>query len=388
MIPKNESSDFISQFNFEEKNDYNWSIIGFKKQIDSEIIKSGLFEGSSKINKNNFIYVKQYFIDSENQNELKNILKEVFLFKTFQNQNYFPPNIKYSLSKDEKNLFISFKGNYVCLSALIESNYNYEEQNGLIQWIIYQIVYTLYLLHSSGITLLNVNPSNIFINQYGKILISDLSCAIFGNEQYYSYSLPYSSPEFLIDNSKINQKVDMWSLGILIIELYCKQVRILKPKRTKNSEEEQLKQILSLFEIIEQYSENDLKNILINGNDKFEWKLNQNILNKIKDINAINLISQLLNINPNSRPTARQVIESNYLKEYKGVDNLDIKDFEKLEEYKKYLQSTIINHEIFVNEIKKINRKESEITSNSNILIFSNNNNNNINEQEKNEILI
>jgi serine/threonine protein kinase len=270
---------------------------------------------------------------------------------------------------------------------LIESNYNYEEQNGLIQWIIYQIVYTLYLLHSSGITLLNVNPSNIFINQYGKIFISDLSCAIFGNEQYYSYSLPYSSPEFLIDNSKINQKVDMWSLGILIIELYCKQVRILKPKRTKNSEEEQLKQILSLFEINEQYSENDLKNILISGNDKFEWKLNQNILNKIKDINAINLISQLLNINPNSRPTARQVIESNYLKEYKGVDNLDIRDFEKLEEYKKYLQSTIINHEIFVNEIKKINRKESEITSNSNILIFSNNNNN-FNEQEKNEILI
>ena len=387
MISKNESKDFISQFDFEEKNDYNWSIIGFKKQIDSEIIKSGLFEGSSKSNKNNFIYVKQYFIDSENQNELKNILKEVFLFKTFQNQNYFPPNIKYSLSKDEKNLFISFKGNYVSLNALIESNYNYEEQNGLIQWIIYQIVYTLYLLHSSGITLLNVNPSNIFINQYGKILISDLSCAIFGSEQYYSYSLPYSSPEFLIDNSKINQKVDMWSLGILIIELYCKQVRILKPKRTKNSEEEQLKQILSLFEIIEQYSENDLKNILISGNDKFEWKLNQNILNKIKDINAINLISQLLNINPNSRPTARQVIESNYLKEYKGVDNLDIKDFEKLEEYKKYLQSTIINHEIFVNEIKNINKNETEITSNSNILIFSNNNNN-FNEQEKNEILI
>ena len=388
MISKNESKDFISQFDFEEKNDYNGSIIGLKKQIDSDIIKSGLFEGASKSNKNSFIYVKQYFIDSENQNELKNILKEVFLFKTFQNQNYFPPNIKYSLSKDEKNLFISFKGNYVSLNALIESNYNYEEQNGLIQWIIYQIVYTLYLLHSSGITLLNVNPSNIFINQYGKILISDLSSAIFENEQYYSYSLPYSSPEFLIDNSKINQKVDMWSLGILIIELYCKQVRILKPKRTKNSEEEQLKEILSLYEINEQYSENDLKNILISGNDKFEWKLNKNILNKIKDINAINLISQLLNINPNGRPTARQVIESNYLKEYKGVDNLDIRDFEKLEEYKKYLQSTIINHEIFVNEIKNINRKESEITSNSNILIFSNNNNNNINEQEKNEILI
>ena len=96
----------------------------------------------------------------------------------------------------------------------------------------------------------------------------------------------------------------------------------------------------------------------------------------------------MLNINPNGRPTARQVIESNYLKEYKGVDNLDIRDFEKLEEYKKYLQSTIINHEIFINLIKNINRKENEITSNSNILIFSNNNNNNINEQEKNEILI
>ena len=119
MISKNESSDYLSQFCFEEKNDYNWSIIGLKKQIDSDIIKSGLFEGASKSNKNSFIYVKQYFIDSENQNELKNILKEVFLFKTFQNQNYFPPNIKYSLSKDEKNLFISFKGNYVSLNAFL-----------------------------------------------------------------------------------------------------------------------------------------------------------------------------------------------------------------------------------------------------------------------------
>jgi serine/threonine protein kinase len=320
------------------------------------------------------MYVKQYFIDYENQNDLKNILKEVYFFKAFQNQIYFPQDIEFSLSKDEKYLFIYFKGNYVSLNALIQSNYNYEEQNGLIQWIVYQIVYILYLLHSNDITLLNVNPSNIFINQYGKIIIIDLSSAIFGDEQYYCYSLPYSSPELLIDNSKVNQKIDMWSLGILMIELYCKQVRILKPKETKNSEEEQLKEILSLFEMNEQYSVNDLKNILINRNEKIEWKLNQNIINKIKDKDAINLINKLLSINPNNRPTAKEVLESEYLKEYKGVDNLNIKDFEILEKYKEKLKYPRINHENFVNEIKNINKKESELAPNSNIVIFSNNN--------------
>jgi len=55
--------------------------------------------------------------------------------------------------------------------------------------------------------------SNIFINQCGKIIISDLSSAVFGNEKYYSYSLPYSSPELLIDNLKINQKIGMWSIN-------------------------------------------------------------------------------------------------------------------------------------------------------------------------------
>ena len=375
MISKNESTDLISQFDVEDKNNYNWLIIGIKKQINTDIIKRGLFEGANKSNKNNFMYVKQYFIDYENQNDLKNILKEVYFFKAFQNQIYFPQDIEFSLSKDEKYLFIYFKGNYVSLNALIQSNYNYEEQNGLIQWIVYQIVYILYLLHSNDITLLNVNPSNIFINQYGKIIIIDLSSAIFGDEQYYCYSLPYSSPELLIDNSKVNQKIDMWSLGILMIELYCKQVRILKPKETKNSEEEQLKEILSLFEMNEQYSVNDLKNILINRNEKIEWKLNQNIINKIKDKDAINLINKLLSINPNNRPTAKEVLESEYLKEYKGVDNLNIKDFEILEKYKEKLKSPRINHEIFVNEIKNINKKESEFAPNSNIVIFSNNNN-------------
>ena len=381
MISNNESRNFIPQFDFEDKNDYNWSIIGIKKKINSDLIKSRLFEGANKNNKNNFIYVKQYFIDYESQNELKNILKEVYIFKAFQNQNYFPPDIKFSFSKDEKYFNIVFKGNYVSLNALILSSYNYEEQNGLIQWIIYQIVYTLYLLHSNDIILINVNPSNIFINQYGRILITDLSSAIFDDEEYYSYSLPYSSPELLIDNSKINKKLDMWSLGILMLELYCKQVRMLKPKRAKNSEEEQLKEILSLFEINEQYSLNDLKNILIYGNEKIEWTINQNFLNKIKDKDAINLISKLLSINPNNRLTAKEVLESNYLKEYKGVDDLNIKGFEKLKENKKYLKSAIINHETFVNEINNINRNESEITPNSNIYFY--NNDNNINNKQE-----
>ena len=381
MISKNETRDFISQFDFEDKNNYNWSIIGIKNQINTDIIKRGLFEGANKSNKNNFVYVKQYFIDYENQFDLKNILKEVYFFKAFQSQIYFPQDIKFSLSKDEKNLFIFFKGNYVSLNALIQSNYNYEEQNGLIQWIVYQIVYILYLLHSNDIILLNANPSNIFINQYGKIIINDLSSAIFGDEQYYCYSLPYSSPELLINDSKVNQKIDMWSLGILMIELYCKQVRILKPKRTKNSEEEQLEEILSLFEMNEQYSVNDLKDILINGNEKIEWKLNQNILNKIKDKDAINLISKLLNIDPNNRPTAKEVLESEYLKEYKGVDDLNIKGFENLEKYKKNLVSLLINHEVFVNEIKNINKNESEFISNSNFIIFNNSTSTNTNDQ-------
>lgn len=387
MISKNETRDFISQFDFEDKNNYNWSIIGIKNQINTDIIKRGLFEGANKSNKNNFVYVKQYFIDYENQFDLKNILKEVYFFKAFQSQIYFPQDIKFSLSKDEKNLFIFFKGNYVSLNALIQSNYNYEEQNGLIQWIVYQIVYILYLLHSNDIILLNVNPSNIFINQYGKIIINDLSSAIFGDEQYYCYSLPYSSPELLINDSKVNQKIDMWSLGILMIELYCKEVRILKPKRTKNSEEEQLEEILSLFEMNEQYSVNDLKDILINGNEKIEWKLNQNILNKIKDKDAINLISKLLNIDPNNRPTAKEVLESEYLKEYKGVDDLNIKGFDNLEKYKKNLVSLLINHEVFVNEIKNINnninKNESEFIPNSNFIIFNNSTSTNTNTNEQ-----
>ena len=66
-------------------------------------------------------------------------------------------------------------------------------------------------------------------------------------------------------------------------------------------------------------------NILDNLIKKDEVKhiiLQQNEIEKINDKNALYLIHNLLVLNPNKRFTARQVLQSKYLQEFKEKDSL------------------------------------------------------------------
>ena len=254
-----------------------------------------------------------------------------------KSQKYFSNDVSIYLSKNERYLYITIKENSISLSHFINSNFFHNlNNNELIKWIIYQIAFGLYFLHINNIIHHDIKPSNILINSIGGISINGFGSSIFKGENSFSFSLLYSSPEFLIDNnSNSDEKIDMWGLGVIMLELYSNQCPIFKNKtiKLKNEKNEQIKYLLSFFGINDNYSEESLRELL-NEDKKIYIKLEPKLLEKIGDPEAIELIKNLLVFNPRQRLSAEEVLKSNYLKKYNRLDSFDIQkiDFSKYKE--------------------------------------------------------
>ena len=346
-------NDLLAIFLLSEKNKYNnfnFKKILIKKSGDTKI---QIFYGINKNNKNDVILFKCINIDEKYiQNEYYPILKECKLLVYFKNYDYFPKNVQFLLSENEEYLFIIFKENNTNLNVLINSKVDYLNNKDLIKWIIYQIAFALYILHSNNIIHHDIKPSNILINAEGGISICDFGSSILKGEDSYQFTLPYAPPELLIDlTTKKDEKLDMWSLGVIIVELHLKKTPIFRNDKV-NDRNLQLQYLFSKLGIKENYSEEILKKEL-NDNKKIIFNIEELISDHIKDPDAIDLIKNLITFSPRNRYNAKQVLESDYLKEFRGLDSLDIKKVENPINYKDLKDNTIDKKE-FIELIKKI----------------------------------
>ena len=305
---------------------------------------------------NDCIFVKEIFLNKHSNKNINydQIYKEIYLSIKLKDYDYFRNNIEFKLSKDKKFAFLIAKKNDCSLKKFITSNYfknlNVEVKQKLIKWIIYQITFGLYTLHSNNIIHHDIKPSNILIDSKGGISIIDFGSAIFKGKNSYENTLPYEAPELLMDdNKKVDEKYDIWGLGIIMLELYLEKTFIFR-KEGIDKREDQLNYILPYFGINENNPYEFLKNELkCNKNIKFEIK--KEYLSQIKDKDAVELIKNLLSFDPKERYSAEKILESDYLKEYKGVDSLKIKSIE-FKEYKNI--SNDIGHENFIKLLEEI----------------------------------
>ena len=353
--------EFIKRFPLNGKEKFNWDISHKTKIFES---KNDFSENDSKkyiitsfylgIDKNNEqLFVKEFNL--ENWIELKiikQLLKEIYFNFTFKMYKYFQKEINILLSDDEKYLFFVFKGNTISLTKLINTKkYNYKEKKNAIKAFIYQITFGLYILHKNNIIHHDIKPSNILIDGEGNIFICDFGSAIFKGEHSFSSTLYYTAPDFLIDkyHFKIDEKFDIWSLGVVILELYFKKCNIFskdkkKEKNIKENEEEKKNFLFLKFGVKDYKSKDDLKN----------FKINENILNQIKDNEIKNLIENLLVLNPEKRYTAEEILLK-FFKDYLNVfgDSFEIDKIKYPFDYKE-IEKNIIDKKKFIELIKKM----------------------------------
>lgn len=271
----------------------------------------------------------------------KEILREIAISKFIQHQNLVSLLDVIIPQKEEwQNLYLVYEYFPSNLERLIKAvdTFNYLNDKMLVPWIMYQIFNAVHYLHTSGIMHRNIKPSNILINEEGSIKLCGFGNArsfieercfentIKGETNNFTTEvgrLNYRAPEILASKKKrfgeYNEKVDIWSIGCVMAELYKKEI-FFNPRKSKSSWEAMLEEIFKLLgkpkkEELEDFASKErIKTIykMYKNNENSENKDIKNLFPEGTDLNAIDLIKQLLTINPKKRISIKDALNHKY----------------------------------------------------------------------------
>ena len=285
--------------------------------------------------------------------------KEVFLYFTMNEINILSklknPFIislkcafKTQLNKDMEKLDIimEYVDNGDLNKLLIDNKYDevYFEEKRILNWL-FQVCLALIYLQKNDVIHRDIKPSNIFLMADDSIKLGD-----FGISKKVSKSSDvklfigtprYTSPE-IINKKDFSFKTDIWSLGVSFLELISLRIPFLGYEN-----EEIYKNILD---------RNINTKILNKEKNGFNNSITKRYSKKLLD-----LINEMISINPEDRPNAKDILNRDIIKErmelYLKENNFDENE-------------AIKNIDIIKNEIKD---KET----------FLKDNDKNINEKER-----
>lgn len=167
-------------------------------------------------------------ICDENAGISKSILREMTILQKIKHENII--SLMYSFyARDIDDIF---KGQYIetyCLYMVFEycnvDLLHFVQRNILtykdIKYIVFEILLAISYMHSNNFIHRDIKPENIFINSDGKVKLGDLGMSVEMSRCMTPTvaTLWYRSPENLANSVNYDQKIDMWSVGCLFVEL-------------------------------------------------------------------------------------------------------------------------------------------------------------------------
>ena len=84
----------------------------------------------------------------------------------------------------------------------------------------------LQYLHDAGIVHTNLHGSNVLVSHDGHAKIGDYICpqVISSNEEVPTHNIPYIAPEAIEDKSHCNEQSDIYSLGVLFLQVASQDI--------------------------------------------------------------------------------------------------------------------------------------------------------------------
>ena len=219
--------------------------------------------------------------------------------------------------KINRDVYLVFEFMKHDLFGIISNNIVYNLSQ--IKYIFHELVLGLKYLHENNILHRDLKPLNILLNAKNEIKIGDFGLArIFSNspnvKKIYTnqvVTVCYRAPELLLGETNYSTKIDIWSLGCILLEL-------LTRKTTFSYNEEKLV-FLSICELCGTPNEKnwphvtELKNYdsLIPKEEKTS-KINNTTFPNFDEV-TLDIIKKMLTLNPEERITLDEILKHPFL---------------------------------------------------------------------------
>lgn len=195
-------------------------------------------------------------------------------------------------------LYLVFEFYPLNLATLIEEGFYFSDDH--IRSLAYQLLLAVNCIHSKGFIHRNIHPGHILLNRSGNLkLIGFSSSRQLADKMTNNItSLRYRAPELLLGDISYNNKIDSWSIAMILLEL-----RLGHPVFEGNSEIQQCKLILSalgspnirypwndLYQI-DKYQKQETWDSIIN--DRFGGLICDKLLRVVKELLILNKYNRL-----------------------------------------------------------------------------------------------
>ena len=365
----------FKKFKWYYKDDFErWIYISFNKDSERYAYMGGT---GGNYQMRTRVIVKQIKI----KQNYRKILRELFFLSCLKNNKYFAEIIDVFLSDNNQNnqnnqrIYIVLREAGVSLNDYIiffsKNNYliNFES----FRFIVFQIACGLKILHDKGLLHNDIKPDNIVISGQGKTKICDMGNTDKESNLKFAGTNGYFSPQVLM-GKEMTKNDDMWSLGVIYLELFHKKTGMFAVQTNKKIEDVSpiiLEYILKKFYNIKQFdlevnSVNTEYQMICNqikGNNftEFKYQLKPELL----EVDGLNnedkeLIKKLLELNPEKRMNVDDFINSPMFHKY-NYKFVNSEIYFKEVDYARYL-GNCENFETFDKYIKEIKQKINGVT--------------------------
>lgn len=296
-----------------------------RKQVGKGTFGS-VYLGADKIT-GDIVALKRINTEQEENGFPITAIREVKILKALKH-----PNIvvlkEIVTSKDSgeipKNVFIVFEYMEYDLTGIIESREIRLTQDHIKSWT-FQLLSGVHYMHTNKILHRDLKASNLLVNRKGELKIADWGLARSWNKEmkYLTkkvITLWYRPPELLLGNAQYSSKIDMWSVGCIVAEMF-RRTGFLKGK----NELEQLDLIFHTAGHPTPEGWPDIEKSCPGWKDvsqKTGDLLPRRIAEKLKapptenpswlTANAIDLVDKLLILNPAHRMDAYTALDAEY----------------------------------------------------------------------------
>ena len=277
-----------------------------------------VFKARDKIT-HEIVALKKCFDAFQNATDSQRTYREIMLLQELNGHENIIRLLNVIKAENDKDIYLVFEYMETDLHTVIRANILEPIHK---QFIMYQLLKALKFIHSAAIIHRDLKPSNILINSDSYIKICDFGLArsvlsSTGKDVVmtdYVATRWYRAPEVLLGSTKYGTQADMWSVGCIFGELLGG-----KPMFPGTST---LSQINKVLEVIGKPSKEDILSI---QSELAQTMLETIVVSKTKSLKSLypkatsielDLLSKLLQFNPNKRINVKKALEHPYVAEF------------------------------------------------------------------------